>query len=143
MKPDRVRAPKPVTRAKAPWRQALGSQAHRQGHAAEWIAAAWLMLRGYQILGFRLRSRVGEIDILARRGDVLAVVEVKRRATIEAAVNALTSDQRERLLAAGRSVQKGRPGLAGLSLQIDVLALAPGSIPRHVRGQGSQEGRIP
>lgn len=143
MKPDRLHAPQPVPRAKAAWRQALGGQAHRQGHAAEWIAAVWLMLRGYQILGFRMRSRIGEIDILARRGRVLAVVEVKRRATMAAALNALTPDQHARLLAAGRAVLKGRPGLAGLSLRIDVVALAPGCIPRHVRGQGSQQGRLP
>lgn len=143
MRPDRVRAPKPQARPKAAWRQVLGKRAHRQGHGAEWIAAFWLILRGYQILGFRLRSRVGEIDILARRGRVLAVVEVKRRATMEAAIHALDPEQYERLLAAGRAMQKGRPGLAGLSLRIDVLALAPGRFPRHLLDLGSQEGRFP
>ena len=134
MKPGRVRAPKPEARPKAAWRQALGGQAHRQGHGAEWVAALWLMLRGYQILGFRLRGRAGEIDILARRGRVLAVVEVKHRATMEVAVNALGPDQYQRLLRAGREVRKGRPGLIGLSLRIDIVALAPGCIPRHIRG---------
>lgn len=143
MRPGRVRAPGPEARPKAAWRQALGQRAHRQGHGAEWVAALWLMLRGYQILGFRLRSRVGEIDILARRGRVLAVVEVKRRATMEAAIHALGPDQYLRLLAAGRAVLRGRPGLAGLSLRIDVVALAPGQIPRHLPGRGLQEGRFP
>jgi putative endonuclease len=101
------------------------------------------MLRGYQILGFRMRSRAGEIDILARRGRVLAVVEVKRRSTMEAATNALGPDQYQRLLAAGRAVLKARPGLGGLSLRIDVVAMAPGRIPRHLRGRVSQEGRFP
>ena len=139
----RVRAPKIVTRPKSAWRQALGSQSHRQGHGAEWIAAIWLMARGYQILGFRMRSRAGEIDILARRGRFLAVVEVKRRATMEAALNALTADQHQRLLAAGRAVLRARPGLAGLELRIDMVALAPGRIPRHVRAIGSQGGGFP
>ena len=134
MRPGRVRAPKPAARPKAAWRQALGGRAHRHGHGAEWVAAFWLMLCGYQILGFRLRSRAGEIDILARQGRVLAVVEVKRRATMDAAVNALGPDQYKRLLAAGRAILKGRPGLSGLSLRIDVVALAPGCIPRHIRG---------
>lgn len=134
MKPGRVRAPKPAARPKAAWRQALGGQAHRQGHGAEWVAALWLMLRGYQILGFRLRGRAGEIDILARRGRVLAVVEVKRRPTMDLAVNALGPDQYQRLLRAGRAVLKGHPGLVGLSLRIDIVALAPGCIPRHIRG---------
>ncbi|HEX8470869.1 MAG TPA: YraN family protein [Brevundimonas sp.] len=132
MKPSRVRAPKVAARPKAAWRQALGSRAFRQGHASEWIAAAFLMLKGYQILGFRLKGRGGEIDILARRGRVLAVVEVKRRSTMEAALAALTPDQHQRLLVSGRAVLHGRPSLAGHELRIDMVALAPGRFPRHV-----------
>ncbi len=83
MKP-RLRPPPCPRRAKRGWRQARGGRSHRQGHGAEWIAAVWLMLKGYQILAFRLKGRGGEIDILARRGRTLAVVEVKRRQTLEA-----------------------------------------------------------
>ena len=135
-RPDRLRAPKVVARPKAAWRQALGSKAFRQGHASEWIAAAFLMLTGYQILGFRLKGRGGEIDILARRGRILAVVEVKRRATMEAALAALTPDQHRRLLVSGRAVLHGRPSLAGHELRIDMVALAPGRFPRHVSNIG-------
>lgn len=131
--PTKVRAPK-VVRVKRGWRVALGAVSHRLGHRSEWLAAAWLMARGYQILGFRLKTRAGEIDILARRGKVLAVVEVKRRATLEAALTALGSDQYDRLLAAGRSVLRQRPSLAGHVLRIDMVALAPGRFPRHRRG---------
>lgn len=91
------------------------------------------MLRGYQILGFRLKSRAGEIDILAKRGRVLAVVEVKRRATLDAALTALGPQQLARLRASGQAVARGRPGLAGLTLRLDMVALAPGRIPRHVK----------
>ena len=61
-------APRPHPPPKTPkagWRQALGGRSHRQGHDAEWIAALWLMLKGYQVLAFRLKGRGGEIDILA------------------------------------------------------------------------------
>lgn len=137
-----MKPPKPATRLKAPkvvrvkqdWRVGLGSRAHRAGHGSEWLAAALLMAKGYQILGFRLKTRAGEIDILARRGRTLAVVEVKRRATLEAALLALTPDQFDRLLAAGRAVLRQRPSLAGHVLRIDMVALAPGRIPRHRRG---------
>ncbi|HVL41878.1 MAG TPA: YraN family protein [Brevundimonas sp.] len=112
----------------------MGSKAHRAGHGSEWVAAALLMLKGYQILGFRLKTRAGEIDILARRGRTLAVVEVKRRATLEAALLALTPDQFDRLLAAGRAVLRQRPSLAGHVLRIDMVALAPGRFPLHRRG---------
>ena len=125
---------RPPKRAKAGWRQALGGRSHREGHGAEWIAAAWLMLKGYQILAFRLKGRGGEIDILARRGRTLAVVEVKRRKTIEAAILALGPEQHSRLTAAGQAVARSRPSLQGLNLRIDMVALAPGRFPRHLRG---------
>jgi len=129
----RLKAPK-VARVKQDWRVGLGSKAHRAGHGSEWLAAALLMAKGYQILGFRLKTRAGEIDILARRGRTLAVVEVKRRTTLEAAALALSPDQFDRLLAAGRAVLRQRPSLAGHVLRIDMVALAPGRFPRHRRG---------
>ena len=124
------------------WRVALGAVSHRLGHRSEWLAAGLLMAKGYQVLGFRLTTRAGEIDILARRGRVLAVVEVKRRATMEAALQALGPDQDDRLLAAGRSVLRQRPSLAGHVLRIDMVALAPGRFPRHRRGVAAS-GRAP
>ena len=131
--PARLKAPR-VVAAKRGWRVALGALSHRTGHRSEWIAAALLMCRGYQLLGFRLKTRAGEIDILARRGRVLAVVEVKRRATLELALAALSAKQYDRLLAAGRAVLRQRPSLAGHLLRIDMVALAPGRLPRHRRG---------
>lgn len=131
-KPERVRAELPQ-KPRAAWRQALGRRAFREGHGAEWIAAAFLMLKGYQVLGFRLKTRGVEIDILARQGRTVVVVEVKRRATIEAALNAVDNQQRERLRAAGAALLRQRPSLAGLRLRIDTVALAPGRVPRHRR----------
>ncbi|MEH6663703.1 MAG: YraN family protein [Brevundimonas sp.] len=136
-----MRPPPAPARAKAPWRVGLGARAHRTGHAAEWLAAAWLMAKGYQVLGFRLKSRAGEIDLLARRGAVLAVVEVKRRASLDQAVAALSETQKSRLLAAGRAVARNRPSLRALSLRLDVVALAPGRFPRHVRGLSQESLR--
>lgn len=134
MKSPRVAKPVTPRRPKAAWRMALGGQAFRDGHAAEWIAAAWLMAKGYRILGFRLKTPGAEIDILAQRGGILAVVEVKRRATVEAADAALQSRQLERLRLAGDKVLRQRPGLKGLLLRIDTVTLAPGRFPRHRRG---------
>lgn len=126
--------PAAVAQAKQGWRMTVGRDAHRQGHRSEWLAAAWLMLKGYQLLGFRLKTRAGEIDILARRGKTLAVVEVKRRASVEQALLAIGPDQYERLLSAGRAVLRQRPSLAGHLLRIDIVALAPGRFPVHRRG---------
>ena len=120
-----------------PSRIERGGRAFREGHGAEWIAALWLMLKGYRILGFRLKSRAGEIDNLAKRGRVLAVVEVKRRATLEAALSAVTPHQTARLVAAAQQVARGRKALQGLEIRLDTVALAPGRFPRHRRGVGS------
>ncbi|RZJ16298.1 MAG: YraN family protein [Brevundimonas sp.] len=132
-------APSPK-RPKAGWRQVLGGRARRQGHDGEWLAALWLMLKGYQVLAFRLKGRGGEVDILARRGRVLAVVEVKRRRTLDAALLAIHPEQLRRLRAAGAAVARGRRSLAGLDVRLDMVALAPGRFPRHVRGIEATEG---
>jgi len=134
MKPQRIRKPRLAVAPKSGWRQASGKQAYRYGHGAEWMAAAWLIAKGYQLLGFRLKVRGVEIDILARRGRTLAIVEVKRRATIEAALAAIGPQQLERLRTAGATVLRQRPGLSGLVMRIDTVALAPGRFPRHRRG---------
>lgn len=134
MKPARLRPEPLAPRSKRPWRQALGMRSRREGHGAEWLAALFLMTRGYQILGFRLKGHGGEVDILARRGRILAVVEVKRRPTIDQALTAVTPEQYDRLLSAGRKLLHGRPSLAGHQLRIDIVALAPGRFPRHLRG---------
>lgn len=134
MKPPRVARPRTPPAIKAGWRQAAGGQAFRAGHGAEWIAAAWLIVKGYRILGFRLRAPGAEIDILAQKGSVLAVVEVKRRRTAEQAQQALSPGQRERLRLAGERLLRQRPGLKGLRLRLDMVMLVSGRFPRHRRG---------
>ena len=129
-RPPRLK-PAAVTRAKRDWRVALGGKSRRQGHRSEWLAAAWLMLKGYQLLSFRLKTRSGEIDILARRGRVLAVVEVTHRASLDAALEAVTQTQRERLRRAGRAIAARRPSLQNLAVRLDLIALAPGRWPMH------------
>jgi putative endonuclease len=96
------------------------------------LAAIWLMAKGYRILGFRLKTRQAEIDLLALRGATLAVVEVKRRANLFAALETVTSDQRDRLRRAGLALAASRPALAGASVRLDLIALAPGKLPRHI-----------
>ncbi len=113
-------------------RRARGAAARQSGRRAEWTAALWLMLKGYRILGFRLKTRAGEIDLLALKKDVLAVVEVKQRATLEAALECVAPEQRERLRRAGRILAAGRAAFRGLTVRLDLVALAPGRVPRHI-----------
>jgi putative endonuclease len=113
-------------------RRLRGTAARLSGRKAELWAAALLMLKGYRILGFRLRTTAGEIDLVALRGKTLAIVEVKQRATIEAALEAVGFTQRERLRRAGRSLAARRRGLADAFVRLDLIALAPGRLPRHI-----------
>jgi putative endonuclease len=91
-----------------------------------------LMLKGYRILGFRLKTPAAEIDLLAIRGRTLAVVEVKRRADLLAALEAVSFDQRERLRRAGAAIAGQRPALMGAAVRLDLMALAPGRLPMHI-----------
>lgn len=115
-----------------PRRVRRGAEAREAGRAAEVIAAVWLMAKGYQILGFRLRVPQGEIDLLARRGRTLAVVEVKSRPTLEACIDAVTPRQRERLRRAAEALRRRRGPLSGMELRLDLFALAPRRRPRHI-----------
>ena len=112
-------------------RQARGKAARRSGRRAEVWAAVWLMLKGYRIIGFRLKTPQAEIDLLAVKGGVLAVVEVKSRTSLEVAREAVGWDQRQRLRRAGQALAAGRPALRNAAVRLDLIALAPGRFPRH------------
>ncbi len=112
-------------------RAATGFKARKRGHLLEYVALIHLMLKGYRILGFRLKTPRGEIDILAQKGTRLAVVEVKSRMTIEAAVESVSAVQQERLWQAGLALQARKSQLARLDLNIDLYTLVPGHWPRH------------
>lgn len=113
-------------------RQARGRAARQTGRCAEVLAALWLMAKGYRILGFRLKTRQAEIDLLALRGKVLAVVEVKRRTSLLAALETVSLDQRTRLRRAGLALAASRPALQSAAVRLDLIALAPGRLPRHI-----------
>ena len=120
-------------------RRARGLAARLSGRRAEVIAALWLMAKGYRILGFRLRTPFAEIDLLALRGRVLAGVEVKTRTTLEGALAAVGPDQRQRLRRALRFIAGKRRGLAGTTVRLDLMALAPGRAPRHIPDAWSED----
>ncbi len=111
-------------------RKARGAASRLSGRRQEVIAALLLMLKGYRILGFRLKTPEGEIDLLAQRGSVLAVVEVKSRTTLEAALEAVSYTQRQRLRRAAAALAARRAMRP--NVRLDLVALAPGAWPRHI-----------
>lgn len=121
-------------------RRARGSKARREGRGAEVVGALWLMARGWRILGVRIATPQGEIDLLARRGRTLAVVEVKRRRTLDEALEAVSERQRARLRRAGAAITARRPDLSDASVRLDLLAFGPGLWPCHIPDAWPQDG---
>lgn len=108
--------------------------AERRGRRAESLAALWLIARGWRIVARRRKLPMIEVDIVARRGSILAVVEVKQRPTLEAALMALTPWAALRLQQAARQLaaEHSRSGAKPLAARVDLIALAPGHWPRHI-----------
>jgi putative endonuclease len=104
----------------------------RRGLRAERLAAGWLRLKGYRILASRLRTPAGELDLVARRGDVLAFVEVKARGDAAAALAAVSTRQQQRIARAAEAFCATHPGLAGKTLRFDVMVVLPKRLPKHI-----------
>ena len=105
--------------------------AHLYGLKAESIAALLLRLKGYTILAQRFVVSGGEIDLIARRGGVIAFVEVKARADLEAAALAIGATKRRRIARAARVWLTRNPCAAGLTLRGDAVFVARRRLPRH------------
>lgn len=106
----------------------------RRGRDGERAAEARLRELGLEVLARNVRTKSGEIDLVAREGAALVFVEVKRRPTLAAAYLAVTAAKRRRMAAAAlEAIRKlGLP--PGLPLRFDLVLVGEGGPPRHVRG---------
>jgi putative endonuclease len=112
-------------------RRELGGASQRRGVDAEAIARRALEADGWTILGQRLRTPEGEIDVVARREAMVAFIEVKLRPTLAGAAEALTARQSRRLFRAAEALLAARPDWAADSYRFDVLAVdAAGRVRR-------------
>ncbi len=105
--------------------------AEKSGRDGEKRAAFWLRAKGWQILAERVKTPAGEIDLVAKRGGVIAFVEVKwrkRKADLDTAIDEF---RLSRVAAAAEAVAH-RFAADGEDIQIDVILLAPGAFPRHI-----------
>ena len=107
-------------------------RAQRAGLRAETVAAWYLRCKGYRIEAQNLRTPLGEIDIAARRGGTLAIVEVKRRPNAGDLGSAVAPAQQRRLVNAAGWLLSARPGLARLTVRFDVVLVTPGRLPLHL-----------
>ena len=107
-------------------------RAYRKGHRGEWLAALALMLKGYRIVARRHRTKLGEIDLIARRGDMVAIVEVKARPTLVQAMDAVGYEAQRRIEGAADLWLSKQRDHARLSIRFDIVAVLPRRWPVHV-----------
>ena len=106
--------------------------AFQSGISAESRAAGYLIAKGYRILARRFRTSHGEIDIVARRRNLIAFVEVKARASLDDAAFAVTPRQQQRIIDAAQGWLVAHPEHAEFELRFDAMLIAPRSLPRHL-----------
>ena len=113
-------------------RERRGSRAHALGVDAEAVACAALERDGWTLRARRLRTKAGEIDLIAEKGGVLALVEVKARPTLSEAAGALSARQRARLIAAAEIVLAEHPDWGAAGVRFDVLLVDAGGSVRRI-----------
>ncbi|AZU02666.1 hypothetical protein X907_0116 [Glycocaulis alkaliphilus] len=109
-------------------------RAERRGRRGEWLAVAMLILTGWRIVGRRVKTPLGEIDIIARKGRVLAFIEVKWRASEPAAREAFHPRQQARLMRAAALWRARRTSLHRMATRFDLICVSPGRWPLRLSG---------
>ena len=106
--------------------------AFQTGISAESRACVYLIAKGYRILARRFRTPYGEIDIVARRRNLLAFIEVKARATLDDAAYSVMPQQQQRIIAAAQAWLMAHPEHADFDMRFDAVLIAPKHLPRHL-----------
>jgi len=123
---DRERPP-PTAAASAD-RQA----AFARGLSAESRAALLLIAKGFRIAARRFKCPLGEIDLVARRRQLLIFVEVKARERLDDAAEAVTPRQQRRIVAAAEAWLAYHPEDMACDMRFDVVLVAPRRLPQHI-----------
>jgi len=105
-----------------------------EGRRAESFAASWLRFRGYRILERRYKTRAGEIDLIARKGGVLACIEVKQRSKERDAQEAVGYNSEQRIMNTAEIYVNANPHLLneGFELRFDILYVIGRWKIRHI-----------
>ena len=127
-KTDGAAPPQAPAKPAAPERVA----AFRTGLSAETRAAAFLMAKGYRILAKRFKTPHGEIDLVAKKSNLVVFVEVKARARLDDAAYAVTPRQQARIIDAAQGWLMTHPEHAEFDLRFDAILIAPRRLPRHL-----------
>ena len=107
-------------------------QSEEAGRMAEVLALWSLRLKGWRLVAHRYKSPVGEVDLIMRRKDVTAFIEVKARRTLDGAIQSVTPRQARRISAAARHFMAADRTAALQSCRFDIVAVSPYHWPRHI-----------
>lgn len=107
-------------------------RAHARGLSAEYRAAWALRLTGWRILKNRYKTKLGEIDLIAKKGKTVAFIEVKARKTREEALAAVTPASQRRIVNAARQFIAEHPKAVFFTLRFDVMIVRPWRWPERV-----------
>lgn len=121
----------PPSQGRLKSRKRLGAELF--GRRGETLAAWYLRLKGYRIVAMRVKTPVGEIDLIARRFGLTVFIEVKARQTRAEEAVALAAVNTGRISRAAQHYVARHPALAETPLRFDVIFLAPMTWPRHVK----------
>lgn len=105
---------------------------YARGLSAETVALAYLILKGYRPLARRFSAAGGEIDLIVRRGEAVAFVEVKARVAMDDALSSIGAVKRRRFSRAARAWVARHPWAVGKTLRADAVFVAPRRWPRHL-----------
>ena len=113
------------------------------GKWAERLAALWLQLQGWSVLERRKAGRrgsgIGEVDLIVCRFNILAFVEIKYRPTPAIGFEAISTNQKRRIVRAAKSYLAAHPQLNTYSIRFDAMLIAPWHLPRHIVGAWDDE----
>jgi len=112
---------------------------YRTGLDAERLCRLALRLKLYRILAARYKTPIGEIDIIAARGNTVVAIEVKARATRDEAVESLSPRQQTRIANALQRFVATRPRFANADLRFDVMLATPRRWPTHIENAWQAE----
>lgn len=113
-------------------RQKRGAKAYKIGWWAEVLCALCLTLKGYNIIAYRYKTGLGEIDLIAARGAEVIFVEVKARPNMQKAGEAVSEKQKVRLKRAAKAYLSGRSTLTHCAQRFDVMLVLPWRWPVHL-----------